>query len=35
MIIISKEEGEVNKIVDKKDGYTTKFNQNYYPDIEK
>ena len=25
----------INKIVDKKDGYTTKFNQNYYPDIEK
>ena len=25
----------INKIVDKKEGYTTKFNQNYYPDIEK
>ena len=25
----------INKIVDEKDGYTTKFNQNYYPDIEK
>ena len=25
----------INKIVDKTDGYTTKFNQNYYPDIEK
>ena len=25
----------INKIVDKKDAYTTKYNQNYYPDIEK
>ena len=25
----------INKIVDKQDVYTTKFNQNYYPDIEK
>lgn len=24
----------INKIVDKKDRFTTKFNQNYYPDIE-
>ena len=25
----------INKIVDKQDVYTTKFNLNYYPDIEK
>lgn len=26
---------KIIKIVDKQDVYTTKFNQNYYPDIEK
>ena len=25
---------KIQKIVDKQDVYTTKFNQNYYPDIE-